>query len=322
MQSAILGGLSVAEAHSKQPSSRTVLLFVLALCFICAFLLAVVSFVLAPSQEEAKEFERNKQMLIATKILTPEGRFQILEENGALVPAHFDSQKKILLSDPNAPLASAEEVKEVGKLRIHALLLDGLGEVYTFEEKGLTFSTYLSEHKKVGYAVQENKLFFVLLPNEEGIEKISSSDIAKDFKKISQVVIPISGFGLWAPIYGYLAVKNDGDTVVGATWYEHAETPGLGANITEAWWQKQFFGKLIFQESTSGETPFKTAPLGITVVKGRVKDVFGDTPRAKSAVDGISGATFTGDGVTNAYKESLAPYRPLFIKIHELRGGK
>ena len=81
---------------------------------------------------------------------------------------------------------------------------------------------------------------------------------------------------------------------------------------------------MIFQESSGGKlnggkTNFATAPLGITVVKGRVKDRFGDSAPSKSAVDGISGATFTGDGVTNAYKESLAPYRPLFIKIHELQ---
>ena len=86
-------------------------------------------------------------------------------------------------------------MKEVGKLRIHALLLDSEGNVHTFEEKGITFSEYLSEHKKEGYANQEDKLFFALLPNIEGLEKISSYDIAKDLKKISQLIIPISGFG-------------------------------------------------------------------------------------------------------------------------------
>jgi len=105
--------------------------------------------------------------------------------------------------------------------------------------------------------------------------------------------------------------------VIGTTWYQMAETPGLGANIIEPRWQKQFFGKLVFHESPSGTTNFKTAPMGILVVKGKVQDVLGSSPKSKSAVDGISGATLTGDGVTAAYKDSMAPYRGLLMKLHE-----
>ena len=88
----------MVEAASQQPkksdSNGSVLLFVIVLCFACAFLLAVVSFALSSPQEEAKEFERNKQMLIATKILTPNGKFQILDESSNLLPAYFDKEKK------------------------------------------------------------------------------------------------------------------------------------------------------------------------------------------------------------------------------------
>ena len=61
----------------------------------------------------------------------------------------------------------------------------------------------------------------------------------------------------------------------------------------------------------------KTAPVGITVVRGKVVEVVGDNPKAFSAVDGMPGATLTGNGVTKAYKDTLAPYRPFFIKLSE-----
>ena len=57
--------------------------------------------------------------------------------------------------------------------------------------------------------------------------------------------------------------------------------------------------------------------MGIIVVKGKVVDVYRNTPKAKSAVDGISGATLTSDGVTAAYKDSLTPYREFLIKVHK-----
>jgi Na+-transporting NADH:ubiquinone oxidoreductase subunit C len=110
-------------------------------------------------------------------------------------------------------------------------------------------------------------------------------------------VIPVNGFGLWDAIYGYLALDPNGDTVIGITWYDQKETPGLGANISETSWQSLFPGKVIFQESPDGSTDFKTAQLGITVVRGKVSEVYGDSPKAKSAVDGMAGATLTGNGV-------------------------
>ena len=61
-------------------------------------------------------------------------------------------------------------------------------------------------------------------------------------------------------------------------------------------------------ESPDGKTDFKTAPLGITVVKGKVSEVLGNSPKAKSAVDGMAGATLTGNGVTDAYRDVLSAY--------------
>ena len=105
--------------------------------------------------------------------------------------------------------------------------------------------------------------------------------------------------------------------MIGISWYDQKETPGLGANIAEAYWQNQFSGKKLFQESPDGKTDFNRAPLGITVVKGKVAEVYGDSPKAKSAVDGMTGATLTGNGVTDTYKEVLSAYRPFLLKLQE-----
>ena len=313
-----------SKPKAKLSSEFRVIVFIIILCFVCGLLLAVVAFTLQESQDEAKEFDRNKQMLIAAKILNQEGYFEVLEDQ-KISPAYFDPEKKRIVpfkEEKIPPKATEEEIKEISKLRIRPLLTDSKGAVTTFEKEGISLPEYLAENKKGGYAPLPLKLFYALLPNDPAIENLSAEDIANDLSKVETLVIPVSGFGLWAPIYGYLAVSNDGDTIIGTTWYEHAETPGLGANITAPWWQKQFYGKLIFQESSNGKTQFNTAPLGIIVVKGKVKDAFGDSPKAKSAVDGISGATSTGDGVTAAYKASLNPYRSLFIRIHELNNSK
>ncbi len=261
-------------------------------------------------------------MMIAGKILNPAGYFEILKEDGTVVPAVFNSEKKILEPVKEGeipPKATEEQIKAVAALRIRPLLTDNKGNIFTLEEKQVALADYLKEHKQTGYAKQPLKLFYAILPNSEESEKLTAADVAKDISKADLYIFPVSGYGLWAPIYGYLAVAKDGDAVVGTTWYEMAEMPGLGANIAEPKWQKQFYGKLIFREQSEGKTDFQTAPMGIIVVKGRVQDVYGSSPTAKSAVDGISGSTLTGNGVTAAYSDSLTPYRALLIKIHEAK---
>ncbi len=293
-----------------------VLLFVVSMCIVCAFLLALAAYSLEKPQQAAKEFDQSKQMLIAAKILNHAGYFEILHEDGIASRARFDAQSQVLVADTNASLAQDDHITQLAALRIRPLLTDKVGAVYTLEEKNLTLSSYLAENKKGGYASLPLKLFYALLPNEPGARDITAADVAKDLSKVYVYVIPVSGFGLWAPIYGFIALGPNGDTVIGTTWYEHGETPGLGANITAPWWQNQFYGKVIFQESAGGKVDFKTADMGIIVVKGKVRDVYGSSPKAKSAVDGMSGATLTGDGVTQAYRNSLSPYRTFLMKVH------
>ncbi len=316
MWCATTGGPSVLQEAKKGHSDFQVILFVFLLCFVCALLLSLAAYFLGKPQEAAKEFDQSKQMLIAAKILNHAGYFEILEKDGKVSRARFDGEKKILIADPQAQRATEEQIKQIAAWRIRPLLTDSQGNIFSLEEKDLDLADYLSENKKAGYADLQLKLFYAILPNSSEAKSLSAADLKNDLSQAGVYILPVSGFGLWAPIYGFIAIGPAGDRVIGTTWYEHGETPGLGANITEAWWQNQFYGKEIFQG-----VDLKTAEMGIIVVKGKVRDVYGNSPKAKSAVDGMSGATLTGDGVTQAYRRSLSPYRQFLIK-RSGAGGK
>ncbi|WP_228840645.1 NADH:ubiquinone reductase (Na(+)-transporting) subunit C [Candidatus Protochlamydia phocaeensis] len=286
------------------------LLFMVILSLICALILSVLASALQKPQEMAKELDRSKQMLIAARIISPYGYFLIQDKQGQFVPAKF-TKGGVLEPSEEKIIPSGDQILDVYRTRISSFLVNDSGEPTTFQQAGIDEQKYVSDFRKTGYYREPLKLIYKIYPNPQAGKKEEKE------KAIEGYVIPINGMGLWDAIYGYLAIKPDGNTVIGISWYDQKETPGLGANIAEPDWQSQFPGKHIFQESGGGKTDFKTASLGITVVKGKVNEVLGNSPKALSAVDGMAGATLTGNGVTNAYKDVLAAYRPFLIRAHD-----
>jgi Na+-transporting NADH:ubiquinone oxidoreductase subunit C len=116
---------------------------------------------------------------------------------------------------------------------------------------------------------------------------------------------PISGYGLWSTLYGFLALDADLDTVRGITFYKHAETPGLGGEVDNRSWQAQWRGKHV--RGANGEL------VGITVKKGKVDPAVATEKR--HMVDGLSGATITSNGVTNFLAKDLGTYEKYFQKL-------
>lgn len=124
---------------------------------------------------------------------------------------------------------------------------------------------------------------------------------------IDQIILPVYGSGLWSTMYGFLSLAPDGSTVLGLRFYEHAETPGLGDQIDKPDWREKWVGKQVFAD---GDQP------RIEVVRGFVTEGAED---AVYQIDGISGATLTGRGVTNLVRywtgpEGFGPY------LAEIRG--
>jgi len=110
-------------------------------------------------------------------------------------------------------------------------------------------------------------------------------------------VVTVYGKGLWDKIWGTVALKSDLNTIVGVNFDHKGETPGLGAEIKDSpAFKAQFEGRKIY--NAAGE--YKS----IIVRKGGAKD-------KTHEVDSISGATITGDGVTDMFVEGLANYKPV-----------
>ena len=113
-------------------------------------------------------------------------------------------------------------------------------------------------------------------------------------------VLGMRGQGLWGPIWGYMALNDDGNTVFGVDFSHEGETPGLGAEIVNPAFRGQFEGKEFYKEGS-----FKS----IGVVKK------GQTDAGRDYVDGISGGTLTSKGVQAMLSQSIGLYDPFLQKI-------
>ena len=129
--------------------------------------------------------------------------------------------------------------------------------------------------------------------------KLPIYEAEKDKKKY--YIIPVMGKGLWGPIWGYVALESDFNTVFGTTFDHKAETPGLGAEITTSEFENQFKGKKIFDELNNF--------VSVSIVKGGI-----DPDNLMHEVDAISGGTITSDKLENTIYNCIIAYEPYFKK--------
>ncbi len=126
--------------------------------------------------------------------------------------------------------------------------------------------------------------------NDAGVSRVPDHALVYEVVREGEVdalVLPFEGVGLWSTMYGFVALSADLSTVRGITFYEHAETAGLGALISEPEWRALWVGRRVFDEEWEPS---------LRVIKGQAR-----TPEeAPYEVDGLAGATLTGNGVTAA----------------------
>ena len=121
--------------------------------------------------------------------------------------------------------------------------------------------------------------------------------LEKNGDAVEQIILPISGPGLWSTMRGYLAVAPDGNTVKGIRFFEHAETPGLGDQIDKADWRNLWVGKQLYGDDSTPR---------IVVVRGfALRDA--TNTNLKYQIDGLSGATLTGNGVSRLVQHWIGP---------------
>lgn len=118
-------------------------------------------------------------------------------------------------------------------------------------------------------------------------------------------IIPIRGNGLWNAIYGYISLKEDLNTIKGVVFDHVGETAGLGAEITQDWFKERFIDEKLFDSNNN--------LMGITVSK--TNNDPSNLDKNDHEVDAISGATITGDGVSDMIKERIQHYTPYFNSL-------
>jgi Na+-transporting NADH:ubiquinone oxidoreductase subunit C len=126
-------------------------------------------------------------------------------------------------------------------------------------------------------------------------------------ERLDRLILPIHGAGMWSTIYGYLALESDFNTIAGVKFYEQNETPGLGDQIAQDYWQQQWRGKSLYDER--GVLLFRVA-------EGPVSE---GSPAAAYQVDALTGATVTANAVTALVQYWLGPdgYGPLIRHLLE-----
>lgn len=121
-------------------------------------------------------------------------------------------------------------------------------------------------------------------------------EVKDDAGKVTRIILPVHGSGLWDLMYGFLAIDSDGNTVRELVYYQQKETPGLGGEVQNPSWKAKWDGKQLFDQGD----------VAIKIKKNA-------SPSDPYAVDALSGATLTSNGVQNTLsywlgKNGFGPY--------------
>ncbi|GMQ31207.1 NADH:ubiquinone reductase (Na(+)-transporting) subunit C [Algoriphagus confluentis] len=200
----------------------------------------------------------------------------------------LDKKKQILgavISGEEIDAMTPEQINAFYANRISSVVVDINGKEVT-EQAGAPVTAENVDIAKNYKKPADQRLFPVFIFHAEG-----------NNEAVESYIFPLYGAGLWDAIWGYLALDTDMNTVGGITLAHAGETPGLGARITEPGVQERYVGKEIFNES--GEL------VAISMQKGEGKDYSSDPHK----VDGMSGATITGNGVNSMLQNYLGYYK-------------
>ena len=231
----------------NKDSIQNILMIGIGLCLVCAAVISIIAVGL-------KELQKNNAIL--------------------------DQQKKIVAAADLQGFYGSTEVA-----------FDSIEEIIIDIEEGL-ITNDSTEKYDLSKELRDPSRHIVL----SSIEDIATIKKRENFSKIfleyregqlNTVILPVRGYGLWGILYGYLAISSDLNTIVGLEFYEHKETPGLGAEVDNPKWKALWRGKKIYDEN--GEILIK-------VVKGKVDN---SNDMSTYEVDGLSGATLTSNGVSN-----------------------
>jgi len=257
-----------------QFDTRYTVLFAAAVCVVCSVFVAGAAVTLKPRQELNKAIDLQKKVLALARVMKPGESLSASE-----VQRRFEQSITPYVVD----LQTGE--------------LDPSVDVATFDQRAA------SKNPDTSRPAPDNRAKVLRLPNQGLVYHVKRDG------KLSQVIVPITGYGLWSFLHGFIALEPDSQTIGGITFYEHGETPGLGGEVDNPRWQSRWKGRKAFDGSWN--------PI-ITVKKGSV----GTPAEDPYEVDGLSGATITSRGVTNLVQFWLGDdgYGPYLGRFRAERG--
>jgi Na+-transporting NADH:ubiquinone oxidoreductase subunit C len=184
-------------------------------------------------------------------------------------------------------------------------MLESIGIESTPETTESLYDKYINESfvlSSKGEKVEGVDAFKVVLKDEQ--KKPLEEQYLPVFKATPDdrekvIIIPVEGKGLWGPVWGYISVKSDMNTIYGATFDHKGETPGLGAEINTTSFERMFIGKKLYEADKF---------VSIGVIKGGAKE------DDQHNVDAISGGTITSKGLEKMIADCIAKYNDYLLK--------
>ncbi|WP_110600162.1 MULTISPECIES: Na(+)-translocating NADH-quinone reductase subunit C [Salinicola] len=247
-------------------SIKKTLIVAFSLCVVCSVVVSSAAVVLKPKQVQNQELDRKSNILQVTQLYKPGD--DVEEKYAELITPRVVDLKTGEYSDDLDP----DSYDQFDAARDPA-----------------TSRTLSGEDDIAGIGRQENYSTVYLVGDPDDPE---------------QIVMPIRGQGLWGLMEGFLSVRGDGNTIVGLSYYDQSETPGLGGEVDNPRWKAKWDGKKIY-EGDDFQDP------QIQLVKGGASGEY--------EVDALSGASLTSRGVTNMLRFWLSDegYAPYLARFHD-----
>ena len=222
-----------------------------AVCLICSLVVSASAVSLRDLQKENKLNDKRIKILQVADIYDP--NISIAEQFSELESKFIDFDTGLMMDEYNN------------------FSIDDYDQIVVTKDPNLSSKVPTSED-------------IAIIKNRENVGKIYI--LRDEIGTIDKLVLPIRGYGLWGTLYGYISIEDDFNTVSGIEFYDHKETPGLGAEVDNPKWKAQWKGKKIYKDNI----------VNLAVIKGKVEA--GDS-ESTYKIDGLSGATITSSGVTN-----------------------
>lgn len=257
---------------NQQESTARTLMVALVVCLVCSILVAGAAISLRPLQVENRLLDKQRSILAIAGL--------------------------------GEPGMSARQIQTIFAERITAKIVDLRTGTFSDAQEAATFDPLKAS---------KDPALSGVLPAGQDIASIKRLEhfttvymVATD-GKLDTLILPVRGYGLWSTLHGFIALKNDFNTVVGFGFYQHAETPGLGGEVDNPIWRALWQGKTLFDDN---------GKLAVEIIKGGVDP---QSPKAVHQVDALAGATLTSNGVNNLLHFWLGEngFGPFLEKLHK-----